>query len=120
MSDRIIKTCLNNLFCIEVMKSKTIPNKLASEVWGSCSSYESLQSGKAFSSALKSSFSKLKSLKVKEEIIRKYLSSYCEIEISQAFDMYIEGMDDDEISDIQKVRNNQSTLIKAIKKTLSK
>ena len=88
-------------------------------VWEEAGKYENLESGKLFSASLKTSFAKLKTIEIKDDLSRQYLQEYCEAEVTRIFKTYTDGMDEDDTEGIQKVINNRNTLLAAIKKNLA-
>mmetsp|Transcript_13455 Transcript_13455/g.11951 ORF Transcript_13455/g.11951 Transcript_13455/m.11951 type:complete len:130 (+) Transcript_13455:1055-1444(+) len=57
-------------------------------IWEEAGSHNSIQSGTEFSKALKISFSKLKSVEVKDVYAKEQLKYYCGSEIQRIFKLY--------------------------------
>ena len=93
---------------------------LSRTVWENASRTEALESGTDFSKALKVWFSKLKTLDVRDSYSKEQFQFYWESEIKRIFKNYCDGIDEDEEDDIQRVLQNQDTLIAAVSKVFSK
>jgi len=99
---------------------QTLMYALARQIWEDASNYENLESGKNFSTALKKSFSLLKTFEIRDDYARGQLGIYWESEVKRVFKTYIDGIDEDDEDDIKKVLNNQNTLLVAIQKIFNK